>query len=767
MSISVPWLCGTGGSIMDQGVAAGTSTLTVNQSVSTMFAGAISNGTSRVIALVKSGAGTLALAGQNNYSGATAVNAGKLIGVTGGACGSSVITVAGNATNGVRVASYGGQWACAGLTHNGGATALEFDFGRVPPCDWAAPLQVNGDLTINGAVGVVICNGVWGNTGTYPLVSYTGTLSGGVPAAPAAMPSGLVATLVSNTGEKRIDLVVTAVPAVVSPPAFVWSRLVGGKADGVWDEAVNWSPAGVPDGIDAVADFSTLDITASSVVTIASPRTVGTLLVSDIVPSGQTWTLDGGADKHLTLASSVGVPMIDVTNTEVFLGGFKGTNGLVKSGNGVLALYGNSYNNSLSGPIFVNSGALGTVNGLSFKYITGDIIVAAGASFVANGGNDYQLKSFNNIYLSGTGGTPSGYVTAQTPDGHYPSEPVPLGALDIHGSAFIEGVITLVTDSRITHGFNDGRINGVVRALEPGRNLELVTTTGGGHWGLAVNGRLNLGTGGLTLNSKVAGVSSGSNGARFFLNAANSYSGGTVLTNYANVRLGNVGALGSGGVTLYPDTCLNLFGQSVVIGGLSGTGGCITDTNGVAGTTTLTLNHSGATTFAGEISNGPIRTIALVKNGVGALTLSGTNTYTGATAVSNGTLTVNGALSSSAVTVCTGAAFGAGGTGVVGRAMLGGALTFQDSSALLVDLEPPLADAVVVSGDAVIGIGVEVRLSCNQDKAGSWQIIKTTAGTVQGSDPVLVGGLQGTTLTRTDTAIWLTIPPEGVILIVR
>ncbi|RXM21958.1 hypothetical protein EO238_26335, partial [Citrobacter sp. AAK_AS5] len=90
------------------------------------------------------------------------------------------------------------------------------------------------------------------------------------------------------------------------------------------------------------------------------------------------------------------------------------------------------------------------------------------------------------------------------------------------------------------------------------------------------------------------------------------------------------------------------------------------------------VNQSVPTTFSGVISNGPSRVISLVKTGAGSLALAGTNTYTGATVVSNGTLCVNGARGSSSVAIGTNCAFAAGTTGTVGRAAISGSLTFQN-----------------------------------------------------------------------------------------
>lgn len=75
---------------------------------------------------------------------------------------------------------------------------------------------------------------------------------------------------------------------------------------------------------------------------------------------------------------------------------------------------------------------------------------------------------------------------------------------------------------------------------------------------------------------------------------------------------------------------------------------------------TLTVGEDvTSTNFDGVISGSG----AFIKTGLARLTLNGTNTYTGATTVSNGTLLVNGALASSMTTVQPGARLG--GTGRV------------------------------------------------------------------------------------------------------
>jgi autotransporter-associated beta strand protein len=99
---------------------------------------------------------------------------------------------------------------------------------------------------------------------------------------------------------------------------------------------------------------------------------------------------------------------------------------------------------------------------------------------------------------------------------------------------------------------------------------------------------------------------------------------------------------------------LQLGGFSETINGLSGNG--IVEAGG--NTPTLTLGGNNATaTFSGVIRN-TSGELALVKTGTGTQTLSGANTYTGSTTVSQGTLALVGGSLASPVTVAAGASLG-------------------------------------------------------------------------------------------------------------
>ena len=124
--------------------------------------------------------------------------------------------------------------------------------------------------------------------------------------------------------------------------------------------------------------------------------------------------------------------------------------------------------------------------------------------------------------------------------------------------------------------------------------------------------------------------------------------------------------LGTGNARL-----VNLNGGGLIydLGGLAGGGGTAlsgrnSNTVAWAAASTYRIGALGAsTTFAGTISNG-LDSVTIIKEGAGALTLSGNNSYSGGTIVSNGTLFVNNAAGSGTgtgtVTVVSGTLSGSG-----------------------------------------------------------------------------------------------------------
>ena len=116
--------------------------------------------------------------------------------------------------------------------------------------------------------------------------------------------------------------------------------------------------------------------------------------------------------------------------------------------------------------------------------------------------------------------------------------------------------------------------------------------------------------------------------------------------------------LGSGSAQL-----MSRNGATIAIGELSSSGSSTVLSGTQTGTTASTYQVGGKNTnatFAGVISNGSDAT-SISKVGSGTWTLSGASTYTGSTAITAGSLLVDGALGATAVTVSSGAMLGGDG----------------------------------------------------------------------------------------------------------
>jgi autotransporter-associated beta strand protein len=416
-----------------------------------------------------------------------------------------------------------------------------------------------------------------------------------------------------------------------------------GAVDGTWtsDAAATWSDTTrwlggvVADGTDAIADFSTIAITANRTVTIdgaVASRTVGTLLLSDtdatITPL-HSWTIAASGGGTLTLATSAGTPTISVgvglaglpgvLNFTTITAPIVGTQGFVKNGPGAIRLNGD--NSALSGPISVVEGTLrigGTTNANALGSSSNTVTVSDGAQLYVN-----TVATFaNNISISGYG--------VLEPDGA-----TRLGALRFdQNGAELSGTITLTGDSGISArgaGAAGATVSGQITgafALDLGRTS--TTTGGGGSAVLIISNTANDWTGNTTIGD-----------GTLMLGASGVIPNGTSA---GDVFMRNEGVAHNPGI---PNTVFDLNGFNETINGLSHTEGSdltrLIVTNTGVTPAILTVGDNNANGVFGGVITGAI---SVTKIGTGSQTFSGMNTYTGDTIIEAGTLvlTINGAL---------------------------------------------------------------------------------------------------------------------------
>src|SRR5262249_479019 len=110
--------------------------------------------------------------------------------------------------------------------------------------------------------------------------------------------------------------------------------------------------------------------------------------------------------------------------------------------------------------------------------------------------------------------------------------------------------------------------------------------------------------------------------------------------------------LGTGGLKVSGGT-FSLNGNDTTVANLSSTVTTGNIQNGGAVPATLFVgSDNSSTTYSSTLTDGAAGgTLGFTKNGNGTLTLSGANTYTGATTINTGTLVVAGSLGGSTVNV--------------------------------------------------------------------------------------------------------------------
>jgi autotransporter-associated beta strand protein len=156
-----------------------------------------------------------------------------------------------------------------------------------------------------------------------------------------------------------------------------------------------------------------------------------------------------------------------------------------------------------------------------------------------------------------------------------------------------------------------------------------------------------------------------------------------------------------------------------------------TEVNRAISTSTLTVGTSSSTTFSGVINNA-VAEIAIIKQGSGTLTLSGTNTYTGTTTVNAGTLAITNA--SALGTTAAGTIIASGATLDIRNISVGAeALTINGGTLLTSTGTSSLSGTVALGGNSTVTVdGTELTLS--GDISGSNALTKS------GSGLLIVGG---------------------------
>lgn len=278
------------------------------------------------------------------------------------------------------------------------------------------------------------------------------------------------------------------------------------------------------------------------------------------------------------------------------------------------------------------------------------------------------------------------------------------------------------------------------------------------------------------------------------------YTGTLAFTGNSQIRMNGSTGSATTAFNLLGATTLNkrTSAGTITLGSLSGIAG--TTLSGATGGTSATTYSIGdlgtSTTFAGNISNGG-GTTGITKTGAGTLTLGGTGSYSGPTALNEGRLLVDGTLGTTAVTAASGTLLGGDGSiaGLVtmnagsflspgtvsftgATLTLGGGLSLNGST-MYCDMSSSTTganDKVVMTGGTLALAGAlnfQFLLLEGTLAAGTYELITgastSTANAVTLNHNLPVGTRQTFTLGRSSagsnpSSVWLTVTGDPATL---
>ena len=476
-------------------------------------------------------------------------------------------------------------------------------------------------------------------------------------------------------------------------------------ANGLWSGAGNWSANTIADGAGFIANF-TNNITADRTVSLDTDRTINRVNFSDATTgttaTAGSWILSNNATatNNLILSGTTGaatgtVPVIDVGalgtgKTATISAIIEGSYGFTKTGTGTLVLLG--ANSNLSGNVTILSG---TVDSKTNQTTLGSgTLVIGGAGGVSpvfqtgiNNANAVQVNAnTTGTSIIAANGTGSGTVM---------SGAITLNSANLNVRTFSAGTTASVTLSGGVTGTGNLLINNLSNGTAATgkvtlsgatiNNIGTVTSQGTGPTANVISAVIGANVTGVIQTNATTGLN---------LTAVNLYTSNTTITD-GTLQISSAGSLNSG----------NYAGAIAV----------------TAATSTLQYSSSAAQTFSGNITGSG----ALTKDTgtANTLTLSGANTYSGATTISAGTLQL-----------------GAGGT--AGSLNTSSAISVASGSTFSVNQSDTVTQGTDFSGAAISGAGGFMQ-------AGAGTTILNVANTFGGGVTIKNGTLESKTTTTT------------------
>ena len=625
-----------GGLKGSRNLANGGNTLSIGgNNQSTTYSGVLSGSGG----LTKLGEGTLALSGNNTYTGPTTVSMGTLAIGSGGTTGA----IAGNIANSSVVV-----------------------FNRSDAVTYAGTISGNGSLTKQGGSSLTL-------TGNNTYSGLT-TVSGGTLAIGAGGTSGAIAGNIANSGAvvfNRSDAATYA--GVISGTGGLTKQGAGtlsltGNNTYLGQTTVSAGTLAIGAGgttgaiVGDIANSGAVVFNRSdSVIFYRSISGIGSLtkqgagtleLRNDNTYSGLTTVSSGTLQigNGYTAGSiagdiaNFGAVVFNRSDAVTYAGMISGTGSLIKRGSGTLTLSGSSSFTGDTRFYFYNSGKLAIANVNALAGSTLDPSFDHDAFVFLQDSNIGGLKGSSNITNGGYTLTIGGNNQSTTYSGRLSGS----GGLIKNGTGMLtlSNVNTFTGDTRIASGtLAIGNANALYQStLDMNASDSGAITFSQASNISGLKGSRNLANGGYTLaiggnnqSTTYSGGLSGSGGltkvgtGTLTLAGSNSYTGDTRAST-GGLVIANAGALAGSTLDMnWRDGGTIAFSQDSNIGGLKGSGSIIN------GGYTLTIGgNNGSTTYDGQLAGSG----GLTKSGTGTLTLSNRNNFAGDTRIASGTLAI-------------------------------------------------------------------------------------------------------------------------------